>query len=102
MHEVLVNCFFKLAQEKSVVKSTDRPAITIAVDLGCKATKQTKQCSIFMSILLPSFYFLNLQDSSYYYEFTSILQNSADLEQLASKKPPDLDLLCFQNRIYPD
>ena len=33
MHEVLVNCLFKLAQEK-----TDRPAMTIAVDLGCKAT----------------------------------------------------------------
>ena len=27
---------------KSVVRWTDRPAITIAVDLGCKATKQKK------------------------------------------------------------
>ena len=37
MHEVLVNCLFKLAQEK-----TDRSAMTsIAVDLGCKATQQT-------------------------------------------------------------
>ena len=43
VHEVLVNCLFKLAQEKSVVRWTDRPAMTIAVDLGCKATKQTKQ-----------------------------------------------------------
>ena len=34
MHEVLVNCLFKLAQEKSVVRLTDRPAMTIAVDLG--------------------------------------------------------------------
>ena len=26
-----------------MVRRTDRPAMTIAVDLGCKATKQTKQ-----------------------------------------------------------
>ena len=38
---LLVNCLFKLAQEKSVVRWTDRPAMTIAVDLGRKATKQT-------------------------------------------------------------
>ena len=31
---LLVNCLFKLAQEKSVVRWTDRPAVTIAVDLG--------------------------------------------------------------------
>ena len=42
MHKVLVNCLFKLAQEKSVVRRTDRPAMTNAVDLGRKATKQTK------------------------------------------------------------
>ena len=42
MHEVLVNCLFKLAQEKSVARQSDRPAMTIAVDLGRKATnKQT-------------------------------------------------------------
>ena len=40
---LLVNCLFKLAQEKSVVRSTDRPAMTIAVDLGPKANKQTKR-----------------------------------------------------------
>ena len=34
MHEVLVNCLFKLIQKKSVVRWTDRPAITIAIDLG--------------------------------------------------------------------
>ena len=38
---LLVNCLFKLAQEKSLVRWTDRPAITIAVDLGRKTTKQT-------------------------------------------------------------
>ena len=32
VHEVLVNCLLKL----------DRPVMTIAVDLGRKATKQTK------------------------------------------------------------
>ena len=40
---LLVNCLFKLAQEISVVRWTDRPAMTIAVDLGRKATIQTKQ-----------------------------------------------------------
>ena len=39
---LLVNCLFKLAQEKSVVRLTDQPAMTIAVDLGRKANKQTK------------------------------------------------------------
>ena len=48
MHEVLVNCLFKLAQEKSVVRSTDRPAMTIAVDLGRKATKQTNKIMCIM------------------------------------------------------
>ena len=31
---------------KSVVRWTDRPAMTIAVDLGRKATKQTKTCKV--------------------------------------------------------
>ena len=45
---MLVNRFFELAQEKSVARRTDRPAMTIAVDLGRKATKQTKipNCNI--------------------------------------------------------
>ena len=37
VHQVLVNCLFKLAQEK------DRPAMTIAVGLVRKATKQTNK-----------------------------------------------------------
>ena len=41
VHVVLVNCLFKLAQEKSMVTWTDRPAMTIVVDLGRKATDQT-------------------------------------------------------------
>ena len=40
---LLVNCLFKLAQEKSVIRWPDRPAMTIAVDLGRKATKQTNK-----------------------------------------------------------
>ena len=40
---LLVNCLLKLAQEKSVVRWTDRLAMTIAVDLGRKATKPTNQ-----------------------------------------------------------
>ena len=41
MREVLVNCLFKLAQEKVWLgELTVRPSI--AIDLGSKATKQTK------------------------------------------------------------
>ena len=43
MHEVLVNKFVQACPGKSVVRRIDRPAMTIAVDLGRKATKQTKQ-----------------------------------------------------------
>ena len=43
VHEELVNCLVKLAQEKSVVRRTDRPDTTIAVDWDVKnQTKQTK------------------------------------------------------------
>ena len=42
MHKVLVNCLFKLAQEK-VWLADDRPAMTIAVDLVRKAkSKQSR------------------------------------------------------------
>ena len=30
------------------------------------------------------------------------LENSVDPDQLVSKKPADLDLHCFENRIYPN
>ena len=42
MHKVLVNHLFKHALEKSVVRWTDCPAMTLVVDFWCKATKQTK------------------------------------------------------------
>ena len=32
---------------------------------------------------------------------TSRLEKSVDSDQLASEKPADLDLDCFQNRLYP-
>ena len=48
MHEVLVNCLVKLTQE-NVVMWTDRPVMTIAVDLGHKAIKQTKQLCVCMN-----------------------------------------------------
>ena len=41
VHEVLVNRLLKLAQEKSVVRWTDRPDLTIAVDWEVK--QQNKQ-----------------------------------------------------------
>ena len=33
--------------------------------------------------------------------FTSLVENSVDPDQLASKKPADLDLHSFHNRMYP-
>ena len=45
MHEVLVNAYLvKLAQEKSVVRWTDHPDMTIAVDWNVKhQTKPNEQ-----------------------------------------------------------
>ena len=44
VHKVLVNRLVKLAQEKSVVRLTDRPDMTIAVDWDVK--HQTKQAKL--------------------------------------------------------
>ena len=44
VHDVLVKCFVKLAQEKSVVRLTDHLDMTIAVDWDVKP--QTKQIEI--------------------------------------------------------
>ena len=41
MHEVLVNRLFKIVQEKSVARWTDRPEMTIAVNWDVK--QQNKQ-----------------------------------------------------------
>ena len=45
------NCLFKLAQEISVVRWTDRPAMTIAVDLGRKAPIQTNKQTSHLGLL---------------------------------------------------
>ena len=51
VHEVLVNCLDKLAQEKSVVRWTDRPDMTmIAVDWDVK--NQTKANTWFIFSML--------------------------------------------------
>ena len=52
-------CLFKLAQEKGVVRSIDRPAMTIAVDLGRKATKtnKTSKKKIFFLLMQTIIYF---------------------------------------------
>ena len=43
VHLVLVNCLVKLAQEKSVVRWTDHPNMTIAVDWDVKHQTKTKK-----------------------------------------------------------
>ena len=58
VHELLVNGLVKLAQENSVVKLTDRPDMTIAVDWGIKQqNKQTNKiltwCMLYLKKKLP-------------------------------------------------
>ena len=48
-----------------------------------------------------NFYQIDLQDFSFWHGLTSRVENSVDPDQLASEKPADLDLYCFQNNIYP-
>ena len=52
MHEVLANCLFKLAHKKVWLSGTDRPAMTIVVDLGRKATKQTNNIDEWLELSL--------------------------------------------------
>ena len=47
----------------------------------------------------PIFNLNKTHESSYKHVFTSRVENSVDPDQLASEKPADLDLLCFQNSI---
>ena len=46
----------------------------------------------------PIFYQIKLQDSSQWLYFTSRVVNNVDPDQLASQKPADLGLHCFQNK----
>ena len=50
-----------------------------------------------------NFYPTKLQDFIWWHVLTRIIESSVDPDQLASEKPADLDLHCFQNRIlvYP-
>ena len=59
MHEVLVNRLVNLAQEKSVVRFTDCPDITIAVDWDVK--NQTKQNQTLLCTLVwsPGYFWLS-------------------------------------------
>ena len=51
VHKVLVNCLFKLAQEKVWLGELTVQQMTIAVDLGRKATKQTNKTNITKQLL---------------------------------------------------
>ena len=48
VHKVLVNCLFKLAQEKSVARLTDRPEMTIAIDWYVKQQNTNKHKFLFL------------------------------------------------------
>ena len=52
VHEVLVNCLVKLAQEKSVVRLTDLPDMVIAVDLDIKQQTRPKTVNLFCNFTL--------------------------------------------------
>ena len=46
---------------------------------------------------------MNLQNSKYQNAFTSKMENSVDLDQIASQQPAELvqlDLHCFQNKLW--
>ena len=53
------------------------------------------------STLLPNFHQISLPDLCDRHVFTSRAENSVDPDQLAFLKPAELNLHCFQNRIYP-
>ena len=46
------------------------------------------------------FYPIKLQDFGHLHVFTIRVENSVDLDQLASEKPADQDLLCLKNRLH--
>ena len=64
MHEVLVNRLVKLAQEKSGVRFTDHPDMTIAVDWDVKY--QTNQMSTAkLTLILPVLFCLKMLSAFY-------------------------------------
>ena len=52
VHKVLVNSLVKLAKEKSVVRLTDRPDMTIAVDWDVKNQTKTKEINMKLTFVL--------------------------------------------------
>ena len=50
--------------------------------------------------LLPKFYTINLHNSAYQHVFTSRVENSVNPDQLASRKPADLDLVSCPTKIH--
>ena len=65
---LLVNCLFKLAQEICVVtcRWTDHPAMTIAVDLGRKATKTNKQSNENLTECAPCVWYSGVDKKSFW------------------------------------
>ena len=106
VHKLLVNRLFKPAQEKSVVRWTDRPAMTIAVDLGRKATKKNAWLVRHVSISFKNnFYLLVLETvkTKLMLFCISFLINHYEptrpcciLTNWLLQKQADLDLHCFQ------
>ena len=73
VHEVLLNRLFKHTQEKSVIRWTDRPAMTLAVDLDVR--QQNKETLLWFliisSFMLLSIIFIQLINCKNY-QITSI------------------------------
>ena len=55
---------------------------------------------IFLYYTTSNFYPINLEDFSDQHVLTHRVENNVDPDQLASEKPADQDLHCFQNGIY--
>ena len=77
---LLVNCLFKLAQEKNVVRWTDRPAMTIAVDLGRKATNKSTSRYLDDLLNIDNPYFEQMVGQIYPTELQLNKANSSDTE----------------------
>ena len=80
MHKVLVNRLVKLAQEKSVVRQTKPPNMTIAVDWEVKhQTKQKLLCSNNVGFFFP----VNpIEQFCHYYGIILLMKNSKNPDWL--------------------
>ena len=83
VHKVLVNRLFKLAQEKRVGSWTDRPNMTIAVDLEVKnQTKQTKQTKLIFNSYCAETEYKQFKPDLYITGFPQALEIMENLENL--------------------